>query len=190
VLLAIVSVGYSKSSVADRVQAFLNGITSMVASFDQVDTIGRVADTAKFYLLRNGGDLLIKIDYCSGLDQVILVHNDHVSVFNKKAKKKHMFHISQTPIYAVLSGKLDLSKEKHEILEDSNELIRMKLIGSSAFSRVDVTLIFSKYPKTGNIQKLIAWVIDDGKSETLVSFDQESIHINDKISNDVFNPPF
>jgi hypothetical protein len=160
----------------------------MEASFDQVD--GPVAKTAKFYLRRSDGNLWVSVVYTSGPRQTVLVRNDDVSVFDKETEKKYSFRISQTPIFAVLSGKLDLSKEKYEVLEDSSELLRLKVIGSSVFGGVDVTLIFSKYPETGNIQKLIAWIIDNGTSEILVSFDPDSIRINDEIPEAVFTPPF
>jgi hypothetical protein len=160
----------------------------MTALLVQID--GNLAKTAEFYLLRTNGGQLICVKYISGSYQSILVHNGIASIFDNKTKKKYDFQISQTPIFSVLSGKLDLTKEKYEILEDSRELLRIKVIGSSVFGGVDVTLVFSKYEETGNIQKLVAWIIDDGTSEILVSLDPDSIRLNCEIQETVFTPPF
>ncbi|MDR0630843.1 MAG: hypothetical protein LBF70_02315 [Holosporales bacterium] len=112
-------------------------------------------------------DKKIKIVYTSGPEQEININDKYVVV--TKEGKKYNSSIGGSPIYSILCGTLDISKEKFEVLENSKDTLRIKI---NKFG--DVILVFSKYPN-GNIKTIIAWIIDG----ILCSLDPESIRIND-----------
>lgn len=169
-----------------QVESYLKGLKFVSAEFDQVTSSGETY-SGSFWMSKKKGTE-VRIAYKTGLNQDIFISGTSVTICEKNSKKEYRYSISQTPIYSILSGGIDLSKEKFEIIENSKEFLRLKLIKSSAFGGITVTLVFSKYEKSGNVKNLVAWIIDDGKTETLFSFDESSLFVNDekKIPNGIF----
>jgi hypothetical protein len=143
--------------------------------------------TGKFWLSRTKKHNNVKILYISGIKQVIFIEDSSVRVTDLDTKKQQTCTLPQDSMYKILSGKLDLTKEKVEIIENSKKRLRIKLLKSTVFGGGDVTLIFSKYPQTGNIKCLEGWIIDD---QILFSFDPDTMTVNDpsKLNPKVFDP--
>jgi hypothetical protein len=177
---------YAAPSISAKVQTFLNGIKVLVSEFCQLMPNGAVY-TGKFWLSRGGPQQRVRITYFTGLEQDIFIKATTLTVIDLKNKKKHAYTLPQNSIYKILSGKLDLTKEKVEIIENTGEILRIKLRGAKVFGGVDVILIFSKYSKTGNIKFLEAWILDD---QTLFSFDTTTMTVNDftKLPPKIFEP--
>lgn len=167
----------AKDVMTSQVENYLKGIKFISADFEQILNTGEVYK-GHFWLAKRG-KTKAKIDYTEGLDQDILIYDSYITITDNKTKKKYTNSISKTPIYSVLTGKLDLSKEKYKIIEDNEKLVRLSIEKSSAFGGISVMLIFSKYPN-GNIKNLEAWIINDGKNETLFSFDPDNLFVNDE----------
>jgi outer membrane lipoprotein-sorting protein len=159
----------------------------MAADFNQVIN-SREIYSGKFWLSKKG-KTKVKVKYTSGLNQDVLIIGDKVVVVDNEKSKKYRYSISQTPLYSILSGSLDLSRENSEVIENSDVLLRLKINKSSMFGGMSITLVFSKYKESGNIKNLEAWIVDDGKTETLFSFDIDSLSVNDekKVPQEVFN---
>ncbi|MDR2666819.1 MAG: outer membrane lipoprotein carrier protein LolA [Holosporales bacterium] len=174
------------TSVQTQVEAYVNGIKFIAAKFEQVTNSGEIY-SGNFWLSKKK-KMMVKIDYLNGLNQDILIVDGNVTILNKDTAKLYRCSISQTPIYAILTGSLDLSRENFDVIENSSCRLRVKIKKSSRFGSIDVTLVFLKYEKTGNLKNLEAWIIDDGKTETLFSFDPDYLFINDenKIPSGIF----
>jgi outer membrane lipoprotein-sorting protein len=183
------------ASIESQVETYVRGIKFIAAKFDQITSSGEVY-SGNFWLSKEG-KMMVKVDYSNGLEQVIFIIDSDVTILkkasfkNKKPVELHKCSISQTPMYAILTGSLNLSRGNFDIIEDTDSRLRVKIKKSSSFSSVDVTLVFSKYEKTGNLKNLEAWIIDDGKTEILLSFDPGYLFINDKskIPNGTFSLP-
>ncbi len=175
-----------QQDIIDQVQNWLNGLTCMTSSFAQatgttVDYIGKI------WLLKKNNSTKVKIKY-QNKNQEILIQDQSIRIDDLDSKKKYTYSISQTPIYKVLTGNINLKKESYDIIENSNEFVRIRINKASVFGGASVTLVFSKYASTGQLKYMVAWVIDDGKTETLVSLDLDTLTINDesKIPNKIF----
>lgn len=180
--------------LASQVERYLKGVEFIAADFEQIGDNGEVY-TGRFWLKKvvkskSSSEPQVKIEYTSGLNQDILVSDSVVTVFDREASKKYVQSILQTPIYSILTGTLDLSKETFEIVENSDEYLRLRINSSSTFGGVQVMLVFSKYTN-GNLKNLEAWIIDDGKNKTLFSFDPKTLSVNDakRVPDDVFSLP-
>ncbi|MDR0695179.1 MAG: hypothetical protein LBF56_00165 [Holosporales bacterium] len=179
-----------KEEIARKVESYLRGLRFMRAKFEQITGDGGELYQGKFWLSKLK-TTKIRVSYTSGLAQEILVIGDSVTVYESKTGKQYRYSLSSVPVYSVIVGKIDLCKEKFSILEDSKELLRIRLERSSIFNNIAITLVFSKYEKSGNIEYLRAWIIDDEKTETLFSLDPETLSINDarKAPESVFEIP-
>lgn len=187
-MLAFVFSISSKIDIQSQVESYLKGVKFISANFEQVMSSGNIY-SGKFWLNKQD-KTKIKIEYKKGINQDILILDNVITVLDKDASKKYVNSISQTPIYSILTGSLNLSREKFEIVENSNDWLRLNIKKSSAFGGMSVMLVFSKYPN-GNLKNLEAWIIDDGKTETLFSFDPKTLSINDqkKVPDFIFSLP-
>jgi hypothetical protein len=162
-------------TVESRLNSYINGIKFIAAKFVQVHDAGNDVYTGNFWLSKDG-ETLVKVTYITGIDQEILIKGGYISIVDNKQKKLYKHPISRSPIFSVLHGRFDITKEKYDIVDDSKDSLRVRINKAGAGS---VELIFSRYPN-GNIKNLEAWIIDDGSCETLFSFDIDSLHVNDK----------
>lgn len=176
----------SKIDISSQVESYLKGVKFIVANFEQVMSSGDVY-SGKFWFGREK-KTKVKIEYQTGVNQDILILDNVITVLDNDTSKKYINSISQTPIYSILTGSLNLSREKFDIAENSDDWLRLSIKKSTAFGGMSVMLVFSKY-KNGNLKNLEAWVIDDGKTETLFSFDPKTLSINDqkKVPDSVFS---
>ena len=62
--------------------------------------------------------MMVKVDYSDGLNQAILIVDNDVTILNKDTLTLHKCSISQTPIYAILTGSLNLSHENFNVIEN------------------------------------------------------------------------
>ena len=175
VLLFSISVLAKDTSI--QIENYLKGLKFISAEFEQVLNTGEVYE-GHFWLAKRG-KVKAKIEYRKGIEQDIFVNDAYITIIDKKTGKKHTNLIAQTPIYSILTGKLNLSKESYEIIEDTPKILRLSIEKSSSFGGISIMLIFSKY-QNGNIKNLEAWIINDGKNETLFSFDPENLSVNDE----------
>ncbi len=167
----------SAKDFSTQIENYLKGINFISADFEQILNTGKIYE-GHFWLAKRG-KTKAKIEYTKGLNQDIFINDAYIIIIDKKTNKKYTNLISQTPIYSVLTGRLNLSKEKYKVIENNDKILRLSIEKSSSFGGISIMLIFSKY-QNGNIKNLEAWIINDGKNETLFSFDPENLSVNDE----------
>lgn len=176
----------SAKDLSVQIESYLKGVKFISADFEQILNTGEIYE-GHFWLAKRG-KTKAKIEYKKGLEQDIFINDAYITIIDKKNKKKYTNLISQTPIYSVLTGRLNLSREKYEIIENNSKILRLLIEKSSSFGGISIMLVFSKY-QNGNIKNLEAWIINDGKNETLFSFDPEKLFVNDekKVPESIFS---
>jgi hypothetical protein len=173
-----------------QVESCLKKVKYLVSGFQQAQSTGEFF-TGKIWLSKED-ETKVRIQYLSGSNQNILIINGKVIIFNiiDGKLKKYTYSISQTPIYSILVGNLDLSKEKYEILENSEDVLAIEITKSTVFTGMTVVLVFSKYKESGNIQHLEVWSVgsENGKEGTVFNFiHPRNINDKSKIPDDVFD---
>ena len=167
------------NSIAKKVEAHIKGIKFISARFVQLSSFGDHYEGNFWLSKKNGQD--VKIIYTSGLNQEIFIKNNTIHVIDHDDNDKDTsYSISQTPIYSILSNGLSLKNERYSIIENSHSYLRIKIEKGSLVGNMNLTLVFSKYLQTGNLKNLEGWIIDDGKTETLFSFDPDTLFVNDE----------
>ena len=120
----------------------------------------------------------MEIEYENGKIQKIYMEGRYISIINRKTKKKKTYSILTTPLYALLSGNMKISELKPNIIVHKDD-ITVNIISN----KQNITLVFSiKHNKNNelDINKLLAWTIDDGKTIINVGFDSKNYFVNDK----------
>jgi predicted PilT family ATPase len=126
--------------------------------------------SGKFWLRKEKGITNVRLEYTEGVKQNIYIYGDKVVIVDAKGKEKS-FSISRTPVFAVLTGKLNLTKEQTEIVENSDQSLKIKI---SSYKSGEITLLFSKYEFTKNIKDLEGWIYKEEQRETLFTFDPDT----------------
>ncbi|GHT88684.1 hypothetical protein FACS1894113_1680 [Alphaproteobacteria bacterium] len=173
---AVHAIAHDVEELKRQVESYINNVCCIASDFIQLFGDGKCY-SGKFYLLRKKGDTKVKIDYVEGIKQKIFINNGTITILQNG--RMYNSSIEKMPIYSVLSGRLNLKNETVEIIENSDNLLRIKIKNFRGFA---LTLVFSKYEKTKNIQTLEAWIVDDGNVETLFSLNSENRTINDEKS--------
>ena len=151
---------------------YINNLNYVYSEFVQVS--GGKTYKGKFWLKREKGKVQSRISYTAGVTQDIFVDGKEVVIKNEK--KARAISISNSPIYSVLSGKLNLNREQIETLENTEKSFVIKILG---YMGGDLILLFSKYD-TGNVKDWEGWIFSKGEDETLFSFDPETWSVNNK----------
>ena len=156
---------------------FENNLESFVASFIQKSSDSKEKCNGTIYISRNKNKPQMRVQYKNGPIQDIFMSGRYISIIDRKTKKKKTYSILTTPLYALLSGNLNLSDLKPKIIVNKNDVtINIKS------NNQDIVIVFSTITnnKKQVIDKLIAWTIYDGKTIINVGFDTKNYFINDK----------
>jgi outer membrane lipoprotein-sorting protein len=188
-MLAFLPSAFCSNDILPQVEAYLSGVKFIYAKFEQIMSSGDF-HFGQFWLGKKNRKTKIRIKYEDDIAQDVFIVDSIVTVFDKKTSKKYVSSLSKTPIYSILTGSLNLSHENYEILENSKNRLRLNLKKSSIFGNMNIVLMFSKY-QNGNLKNIEGWIISDGKSETIFSFDQDTLSVNDekKIPDSIFSFP-
>ena len=173
--------------LGEQISTYISNIKSVSCEFSQLSESNDVYLGKLF--IKQGKSPKVYIEYTSGLNQLVLINNKTVSVFDKNTGKTHTTSISGTPIYEILLGKFDPQKNKCSIEESSSDMVRIS-VNKSKSGRALLNLIFSKY-KNGNLKNLIGWIIDDGKNVTTFAMDESTMRVNDpkSVPDSIFSLP-
>lgn len=161
--------------VSRQVSTYINSVKSVVCDFQQIVSSGDVYLGRIF--IRQGTSPKVLIEYSDGISQSVLVDGRMVSVYDGNTGDIHSTGISGTPIYEVLTGTFDVTRNKVEVDEETDKIVRFSVNKNSA-GRAMLNLVFSKYPN-GNLRNLIGWIIDDGKNVTTFVMDEGTMRVND-----------
>ncbi len=182
-----------KAQVIERMQRYFDNIKSLVASFIQTSNLvnGSKSDeqlcNGTIYILKDNNKPQMVINYTTGPTQEIRMEGRFLSVINRKTQKKKKYSIKTTPIYNLLSGGMKIEQLKPEItVKDNNILVNIKQNNQYITLVFDITRVNNQ---NFNINKLIAWTIQDSKSIINVKLDKQQYYINDpkRIPNDIFS---
>lgn len=170
-----------------QVATYINSVKSVVCDFRQIVSSGDVYLGRIF--IRQGALPKVLIEYSKGISQFVLVDGRVVSVYDGNTGDIHSTGISGTPIYEVLTGTFDVDRNRVEIEEETDKIVRFSVNKNSA-GRAMLNLVFSKYPN-GNLRNLIGWIIDDGKNVTTFIMDEETMQVNDPktVPDSIFSLP-
>ena len=170
----------SKQSIpiSKQIENYLNSLEVLSVKFTQKSSSDNRSHKGNIWILRgNKSKSQARVVYDSGPISDMLIQGRYVTIIDRRTKKIHKYSILNTPIYAMLIGQLKLSDLNYKILNDTIQYVCIMI----QHSNKQVTVItFSKFKKSGNIDKLIAWTIDDGKTAIQVEFDTDQYFANDK----------
>lgn len=155
-------------AIAKQIDAYFRRIYCIVSDFVQ-KADGRVSYGC-FVMLKKSVNFLKIINY--DLKQKIYVDGKRVIISDLEDNVKYRCSVARFPFYYVFMNGRDIADVGFVVIENTFKILKVKLAGA-----MKITLIFSKYSKTGNIKKLEGWTIDD-KSETSFFFVPETFFVN------------
>lgn len=170
------------SNIIQILNDYFTNLKSFKASFVQQSREIQNKNTEKcdgtINISRNKKNPKMEIQYKNGKIQEIYMEGRYISIINRKTKKKKTYSILTTPLYALLSGNMKISELKPNIIVHKDD-ITVNIISN----KQNITLVFSIKNNKNNeldINKLLAWTIDDGKTIINVGFDNKNYFVNDK----------
>jgi outer membrane lipoprotein-sorting protein len=90
-----------------KVNQSLNGISTMVADFSQINADGR-RRSGKLYVQRPGK---LRFDYNPPTQLEVVADGSNVAVLDKKVPQQDIYGIKQTPLKFLVSEKIDIAKD-------------------------------------------------------------------------------
>ncbi len=104
-----------------RVNQSLNGISTLVADFSQINADGR-RRSGKLYVQRPGK---LRFDYNPPTQLEVVADGSNVAVLDKKVPQQDIYGIKQTPLKFLVSEKIDIAKDTKliSVKRDKDEVI-------------------------------------------------------------------
>ncbi|MBR1944489.1 MAG: outer-membrane lipoprotein carrier protein LolA [Alphaproteobacteria bacterium] len=170
-----------QSNIMQILEDYFNNLKSFSASFVQQsrnvnnNIIEKCEGTIN--ICRDQKNPKMQIKYKDGKIKEIYMEGRYISIVNSQTNKKKTYSILTTPLYALLSGSIDIQKLKPVIIVNKYDItVNIKS------DKQNITLVFSTITKNNklNINKLLAWTVDDGKTIINVGFDDKNYLVNDK----------
>jgi hypothetical protein len=187
------------AGAVSMVSSYLSGMRYMHANFEQLTGNDGKIYQGEIWLSKGKNETQeqttkkvnppkIRVQYTGELDQDVIIIDENVTTYEHKAGKQYKYSIANSPVYSIIIGRIKVNRDKVIVLENSKKWLRIKLEQSALFKNLSIILVFSKYEHSGNIEYLTAWIIDDGKTETMFSLDPQTLSINDakKVPDSVF----
>ena len=95
------------SETVDRVNAYLNGVVTLIGDFTQVGADGR-RDSGKLYIQRPGK---LRFDYKKPNPIEVVSDGKSVSIRDTKVNTQELVAIGQTPLKFLLAQRIDLARD-------------------------------------------------------------------------------
>ena len=120
----------------------------------------------------------MEIKYKNGRIKEIYMEGRYILIVNRETNKKKTYSIITTPLYALLSGNMTLSKLKPNIIIHKDDIT----ININSNNQ-NITIVLSIRKSRNNkftIKKLLAWTIEDNNTIINVGFDSKNYFVNGK----------
>lgn len=141
-----------------EINAYLNGINSMVGSFVQVAPDGIISE-GEFFLRRPGR---LRFEYKRPNPTIVIADGFWVAVLDKELGTGDRFPLSQTPLYLLLKDDVDLNAEGAiRAVDESEGQLRVTAVDPSEEGQGDVTMVFDANPL-----QLKQWIVTDPQGLT------------------------
>ena len=136
-----------------RISAYLNGISTLVGAFVQVDPDGVLSEGA-FYMSRPGK---IRFEYSEPNPALVICDGYWVAVIDKRYDTVDRYRMVDTPLHLILKPDVNLAEEGAvQGIEKLDGQMRVTAIDPDHPDRGAITLVFSENPL-----ELRQWIIDD-----------------------------
>jgi len=146
-----------KQADLDRVESYLNGITTAEADFTQVSPDGGIAK-GRFDLSRPGK---LRFDYSEPKGDLLVADGDYIIFWDAKQKEASNEPISETPAAFLLKPHISLTDGvKVTDYEHAAGVIRVTLVEEKEPGAGSVTIAFADQPL-----ELRAWRVADGQGQ-------------------------
>jgi outer membrane lipoprotein-sorting protein len=91
----------------ERINRSLNGLTTLIADFTQVNADGR-RRTGKLYMMRPGR---LKFEYDRPLMLEVIADGSSVAVLDRRLPQQDIYGINQTPLKFLVRERIDIAKD-------------------------------------------------------------------------------
>jgi outer membrane lipoprotein-sorting protein len=95
------------AQMLERINRSLNGMTTLVSDFTQVNADGR-RRTGKLFMMRPGR---LKFEYDRPLQLEVVADGSNVAVLDKKLPQQDIYGINQTPLKFLVRERIDIAKD-------------------------------------------------------------------------------
>jgi outer membrane lipoprotein-sorting protein len=167
-LAPLALLAFSVSAMAEKVplndlSAYLNGITTAVADFSQINADGTIS-TGRIYIKRPGR---VRFEYAPPDRSLVLASGGQVAIFdNKSNQDPEQYPLKRTPLNLILAEKVNLGRAKMVVGHSSDGTSTRVLAQDPENPEYGtIELVF-----TDNPIELRQWVITDdlGQQTTVI----------------------
>lgn len=170
----------SVKTIDKQIEDYFKDLKSLSADFAQSTDKDNEIHKAHIWLRRDKKPKVC-IKYQSGEIKEMHMNGKFLTVINRKTNKSRTYSILTTPIYAILSGQLELKDLYYQVFGNNNNDVSILIRYND---KQTIIMTFSKLKQ--NIHNLIAWTISDTKSNIHVGFNSKKYYLNSKIPDSVF----
>ncbi len=162
-----------------RVEAHLNGITTMKAKFVQIGPRGEIAE-GTFYLSRPGR---MRFEYDPPAKILVLADGLRVIYYDKELDHENAWPIGGTPLAPLLARRIEFNPNSVIAVARQSGSLRITLIDPQRRDEGSLTLVFTDGPL-----ELRQWtVLDTQGLSTVIAL--SSMEINPTVDPDLFFAP-
>lgn len=171
----IVVAKISEQTSDAQIESYINGLESLSAGLCQRASNSDDIHKGHIYIKRGGNSNKTKvfITYDSGTVLSMSLKGRVMTIIDRKTRTPKRYSILTTPIYAILTGELNLKDLKHTKLKESDECVTIRITYEKQF----FDLSFSK--KNGKLNGLLAWTVHNSNSWIHTEFNTSNYYEND-----------
>ena len=152
---AVAALSPEDAETVTRLEAYLNGITTLRARFVQVSSNGAVAE-GDFYLSRPGR---LRFEYDPPHPALLIANGVTLLYYDRELKQATFLPLWETPLSFLLRERVDLSDGVEIVaIERGLAVLRVTLRESQTGTDSEVSLLFAEQPIA-----LKAWEINDAQ---------------------------
>lgn len=167
------------SGVAQQIADHFSSVRTMAGAFIQFGPRGEQTG-GTFYIERPGK---IRFDYEEPSGFRVVSDGQSVVIYNDKLRTADLYPLSKTPLKLLLDSRIDLSGNKVESVQETKDLITIKLADASLFGDSTIAMMFD--PESYALRQ---WTITDAQGkEVLIRL--ESVSYGASMANELFATP-
>lgn len=163
-----------------QIENYINNLKSLSAGLFQRSSYSDDIHKGHMYIKRgsNGDKTKVFITYTSGAMLSMSLKGRIMTIVDRETQTPKQYSILTTPIYAILTGELNLKDLKHTKLQESENCVVIRIYYEKQF----FDLSFRK--KNGKLAGLLAWTVYNSNSWIHTKFD-----VSDYLENDISKVP-
>lgn len=163
-----------------QIETYINNLKSLSAGLCQKSSNSGDIHKGHIYIKRgsNGDKTKVFITYASGAVLSMSLKGRIMTIIDRKTQTPKRYSILTTPIYAILTGELNLKDLKHTKLQESENCVVIRMNHEKQF--FDLSL----RKENGKLTGLLAWTVYNSNSWVHTEFD-----ISDYQENDISKVP-